>query len=390
MTSVSSKPCFALVSRTFWPVNPAIGEALLLTAEQLVEQGGALVIAQASPELPGLLARERRGKGAKFSLMRSMTDSASSMPLRVCELLLFACFVFLSLCHHRPRVVYVATNPPLLVPMVVRWYCWLFRRKYTYHLQDIHPEATTVVTGKTSWGTRLLQRIDCKTIINANLIITLTQQMQKYLTQRVGKNKLPPVVLLDNPSVQGLNTPTERQVGLVYCGNAGRLQRIPLLLKAIDVYSQRGGNLPFFFAGGGVFAADIQKLACKFNQVSYLGVLPAAEAAQLMQSYAYGLMPIDDEVTQYAFPSKSSSYVFSGCQVIAICGAKTAVAQWVHEHNLGYIVEPDLESIVNCFFALERQPVTALRVNDDLLQRLTPQSHANTLVKLLTELEGKK
>ena len=375
----------AIVSRSFWPQNPAIGEALLLLAESLSENAQAVVITQVAKDFPEKLQQAQRGQGVKFSTLPSLTNSSSHMLLRIVELLLFTVFVFCSLCWHRPAQVYVATNPPIFTPLAVRWYCWLFGKKYVYHLQDIHPEATQVVTGKKNWVERLLLKIDIKTTRQAATVITLTEQMKSYITQRTGQEL--PIVLLDNPSVQGAAQETdvavERKKGFVYCGNAGRLQRIPLLLAAIERYLNEGGQLPFVFAGGGVYKSAIEKLANQFEQVSYLGVLPADQAAAVLRSYSFGLMPIDDEVTNYAFPSKSSSYVFSGCQVVAICGADTSVAQWVHDNQLGFVAEPDVDVVVGLFHKLEREAIPTLNVDSELFEKLTPKAHAASLEQIL-------
>lgn len=377
----------AIVSRSFWPENPAIGEALLLLSESLSQYTQPVVITQVAKDFTQNLQVAERGQGVKFSTLRSLTNSSSHMLLRITELLLFTVFVFFSLCWHRPDTVYVATNPPMFTPLAVRWYCKLFNRKYVYHLQDIHPEATQVVTGKSNWMTRLLQKIDVKTTLQAAGIITLTEQMQAYITKRTGQAV--PTVLLDNPSVQGAQSDTaapERTKGFVYCGNAGRLQRIPLLLAAIERYLNEGGQLPFVFAGGGVYRGTVEQLASKFTQVSYLGVLPGDQAAELLRKYSFGLMPIDDEVTNYAFPSKSSSYVFSGCQVIAICGADTSVAQWVNDNQLGFVAEAEIDAVVQLFHALEQEPLAELSVAPELFDRLTPKAHAQRLEEIIGQV----
>lgn len=377
----------AIVSRSFWPKNPAIGEALLLLSESLSQYAKPVVITQVDKDFPEVLQKEQRGQGVKFSTFSSLTNSASPIPLRIVELLIFTVFVFFSLCWHRPAKVYVATNPPIFTPLVVRWYCGLFGGKYIYHLQDIHPEATQVVTGRKNWIERLLLKIDIKTTQQATTVITLTEQMRSYITRRVGL-KLP-IVLLDNPSVQAAaqerGSKVERKKGFVYCGNAGRLQRIPLLLSAIERYLSEGGRLPFVFAGGGVYRDAVEKLAKKFEQVSYLGVLPADQAAQLLRGYSFGLMPIEDEVINYAFPSKSSSYVFSGCHVIAICGHETSIAKWIVENELGYVAEPDIEAVVSLFHELEGLFVPALEVDEDLFKRLTPKAHAESLEQIIRQ-----
>lgn len=377
----------AIVSRSFWPENPAIGEALLLLSESLSQYAQPVVITQVAKDFTQNLQATQRGQGVKFSTLPSLTNSSSHMLLRITELLLFTVFVFFSLCWHRPDTVYVATNPPMFTPLAVRWYCKLFNKKYLYHLQDIHPEATQVVTGKSNWMTRLLQKIDVKTTLQAAGIITLTEQMQAYITKRTGQAV--PTVLLDNPSVQGAQSDTaapERTKGFVYCGNAGRLQRIPLLLAAIERYLNEGGQLPFVFAGGGVYRGTVEQLASKFTQVSYLGVLPGDQAAELLRKYSFGLMPIDDEVTNYAFPSKSSSYVFSGCQVIAICGADTSVAQWVESNQLGFVAEPEIEAVVQLFHTLEHEPLAELSVAPELFEKLTPRAHAESLEEIIGQV----
>lgn len=383
---VTKKPTTAIVSRSFWPANPAIGEALLILAESLSEKSDSIVITQVNKSFSELLEKSNRGKGVIFSTLPSLTNSSSPIVLRIGELLLFTGFTFASLVWHKPDQVYVATNPPVFTPLAVRWYCGIFNKKYIYHLQDIHPEITSIVTGQKNIITHLISHIDTKTIAKASRIITLTEQMKSYINKRARKDL--PITLLPNPSVQGteLESKTDRIKGFVYCGNAGRLQRMPLLLQAIERYTNEGGSLPFIFAGGGVYSNDIEQLANKLDNITYLGVLSANKAANLMHQYSYGLMPIEDEVTQYAFPSKSSSYLFSGCQVIAICGQQTSVANWVLENKVGYVSDPDIDSLVSLFHTLEKRPISNLTIDKNMLESLTPKYHAKRLKDIILNI----
>jgi hypothetical protein len=377
----------AIISRSFWPANPAIGEALLLLAESVAKHSHSMVITQVEKGFTENLTKVNRGQGVRFATLPSVTDSSSAMVMRIVELLFFTLFVFVTLCWYRPDKVYVATNPPIFTPLAVRWYCALFGKKYYYHLQDIHPEATHVVTQKSSWLIRLLLRIDIKTTAKAAGIITLTEQMKSYINKRVGHDVV--ITLLSNPSVQTATQESakpHRQKGFVYCGNAGRLQRIPLLLSAIEEYIINGGQLPFVFAGGGIYTDSIKELATQYCQVEHLGVLSGAEAADLLLRFDVGLMPIDDEVTHYAFPSKSSSYAFSGCHIMAICDETASVASWVKAHELGFVVGPDIDSMVELFHKIEQQTLPTLNVSAVLREQLTPEYHANELEKILMEL----
>lgn len=382
----TKEPTTAIVSRSFWPDNPAIGEALLLLAESLGKQSDSLVITQVSKSFHELIKNSSRGENVIFSTLPSLTDSSSPIVLRIGELLLFTGFTFASLVWHKPDQVYVATNPPVFTPLAVRWYCGIFNKKYIYHLQDIHPEITSIVTGKRNVITQLISHIDTKTVAKASSIITLTEQMRSYINKRA--KRVLTIKLLPNPSVQGAESEAKinRVKGFVYCGNAGRLQRIPLLIEAIKKYLDEGGSLPFVFAGGGLFKDDLQQLANTYANVTYKGVLSAHNASRLLHEYSFGLMPIEDEVTDYAFPSKSSSYVFSGCEVIAICGKDTSVASWVRENELGYVVEPEIEALTNLFHKLEKLPLSEHLIDSRFFEKLTPAYHAKALEEILKQI----
>lgn len=380
------KEKIAIVIRSFWPYNPAIGEALLQLSESLSQNYEPIVITQVKNDFPKQLEAQNRGKGVKFFTLPLWTKSASHMLLRVTDLVIFTGFTFASLIWSRPDKVYVATNPPLFTPLVVGVYCKLFHKKYLYHLQDIHPEITSIKTIKKSFINKTLKAIDNFTVSNASKVVTLTEQMKAYTIKRVGEETS--IELLANPSVKNSGSEKEikRTKGFIYCGNAGRLQRIPLLLQAIEMYVNEGGSLPFVFAGGGIYSKNIEQLAKKLDNVSYMGVLPAAQASSLMHQYSYGLMPIEDEVTQYAFPSKSSSYLLSGCHIIAVCGQQTSVADWVLNNEVGYVSDPDVESLVSLFHTLEKQPISKLTIQPDMLESLTPEHHAECLKNLITNI----
>ncbi len=148
--------------------------------------------------------------------------------------------------------------------------------------------------------------------------------------------------------------PLERRTkDIVFCGNAGRLQRIPLLMTAIRDYLQQGGKFRFTFAGGGLYVPELQALANAYDQVDYLGLLPVSEATELVNQHKWALLPIEDEVTKYAFPSKSSGYAVSGAGVLAVCGEDTSVARWVEQHKIGVVCVADHEALVRSFFSLE-------------------------------------
>lgn len=347
-----SETDLAIVNRSFWPQSQVIGEGLLQFAEQVAEDHSVCVITQADGDLAGLLASKGRGKGVRVRACKSYTTSASGVIKRIAEAVFFMLWTFLSLVRAKPANVYVSTNPPVVVPFIVAVYCWLFGARYVYHLQDIHPEAANIVVPVNGALFRFLQAVDNYSLRHADAIITLSEDMKAHILQR--SNTKSSIHLLDNPSFEVTPVPMARRTkDIVFCGNAGRLQRIPLLIAAIRDYLQQGGKLRFTFAGGGVHASDVQELADAYEQVNYLGFIPATDAAELVSQHRWALLPIDDEVTKYAFPSKSSGYALSGVGVLAVCGEDTSVARWVEQLNVGVVCPADHNALVKCFFSLE-------------------------------------
>lgn len=363
------KTDLAIVNRSFWPQGQVIGEGLLQFAEKAAENQTVCVITQADGDLSAQLVEAGRGADLKIRACNTYTNSSSGVFKRIAEALFFMLWTLVSLVRAKPANVYVSTDPPVVVPFIVALYCRLFGARYVYHLQDIHPEAADIVIPLNRLLLQILKAIDNYTLRHAAAIVTLSEDMKVYIQQRSSSHS--PVHLLDNPSFPVTPVPVEeRTKDVVYCGNAGRLQRIPLLMSAIRAYLQQGGKLSFTFAGGGVYVPDIQALANAYEQVDYLGVLPATEAAELVNEHRWALLPIDDEVTKYAFPSKSSGYALSGAGVLAVCGEQTSVGRWVLEQQVGVVCQPEHDVLVRCFFMLENSDAKQFSLSDETRERL--------------------
>lgn len=351
----------AIINRSFWPDSEILGEAKLRIAEKFAGSGKVCVIAQSAYDVEEIARQQGRGQQVKFCIAKSRSDSSSGLLKRILDVALFAPFVFWSLLRTRPKHVYVSTNPPVLVPFIVFIYAKVFRASYTYHLQDIHPEITHIVLPVNPLLYRLLQAIDNVTLRHASQLITLSDSMAQYLVER--SNTKAEIVLIDNPSfdVSDGYSDIEKTKDIVFCGNAGRVQQIPIVLASIKQFLAEGGSLEFSFAGGGIYAPEIQALDDAFPQVKYYGYLKPQVASQLVAEHRWALLPIEDEVTKYAFPSKSSSYLASGCRILGICGPDTSVASWIDSTNSGLHVEARVSEVVKALHAIEDEKLTGYK-----------------------------
>lgn len=363
------KTDLVIVNKGFWPKSEVLGEGLLQFAEETAKQHSVCVITQADDGLSDLLSKHGRGQGVNIRACRAFTSLKSSVAMRLIESIYFMLWSLISLIRAKPSNVYVSTNPPVFLPFTVALYCYLFKSSYVYHIQDIHPEATNIVLPLNKFVFSALKMIDNYTINHAKVIITISDEMKTYIQRRSRTKR--PIYLVDNPS---FNMPShsieKRNKDIVFCGTIGRLQLIPLLANAIEVYIQKGGHQNFTFAGGGVFLPKIKELADKYSQVNYLGFISTTEAAELLQQTRFALLPIDAEVTNYAFPSKSSSYALSGAVILAICGINSSVARWIEKYRLGIICEPKCSELVECFFSLEKKKIDNFILDSSLRERL--------------------
>nr|WP_081593828.1 glycosyltransferase [Pseudomonas chengduensis] len=369
-----------IVNRSFWPVYPVIGEALLRFAEQAAANNVSVsVILQDHADIRSRLAEENRGKGVCFFPVKAWTSSSSSVLARIADAIFFMLWVLCTLLRLRPNKVYVSTDPPVVVPFIVMVYCKIFRADYIYHLQDIHPEAADVVVPVQRWIFKLLRWADVLVMKNATQLITITEQMAEYIRMRSSTRV--PIHVLENPAVSfdSIELKKIKLPGFSFCGNAGRLQRMPLLIDAIEKYLSSGGSLKFAFAGGGVYSGQLRALSERYANVDYHGLVSARDAAQINVDYEWAILPIADEVTQFAFPSKSSSYVFSGAKILAISGRETSVSRWVLDNNLGVAVPPDIDAVVSAFQEVERSNYASLNIDMERV-RLKKTLHFDSFI----------
>jgi hypothetical protein len=345
----------AIINRSFWPVYPVVGEGLLRFAEKAASKKHTVsIILQDHVGIKSKLLESQRGDGITFYPLTALTTSASGVIFRVLDAIFFTFWVAGSLLRVRPSTIYISTDPPIIVPYIVMLYCKCSHAEYIYHLQDIHPEATKAVIPLNTAIFDALVYLDRTTMRKAKSIITINDQMAQEIKLRSQTSAI--IHKINNPAIsfEGVDTTITKKQGFSFCGNAGRLQRIPLLLSAIEEYFKRGGALEFAFAGGGIHAQDLQVCAEKFARFHYLGLISAHDAAVLNTRYTWALIPIEDNVTRFAFPSKGSTYVCSGAAILAICGEQTSVAEWVRKNRLGLVAKPDLESLISTFFEIER------------------------------------
>jgi hypothetical protein len=344
----------AIVSRDFWPHAGAIGEGLLKLAEHKCQKNDTIVFTMSNTNLQELYSKKvKNSPNVSFSQIKPITNSNSFLITRVVELFYFAFWLLFKFIMHRPNLVYVATNPPILVPFFVALYCIMFKKKYIYHLQDIHPESASLIVNFSSPIKKIILLIDNFTISRASELITLTDEMKLSILNR--KCKKPRINIISNPGLNlGLKVKNKKH-GFVFCGNAGRLQMMNILLPAIKKYLDLGGTMEFCFIGRGVYSKELAQIGYEYKNFSYLGYVDAESALNITSKYTWSLLPIDPRVLNFGYPSKIPTYLSAGCKIFSITSKTSSLAKWIVKTGAGINSEPEINEIIASFKKIENE-----------------------------------
>lgn len=366
----------AIINRSFWPDSYVIGKALYDLSLDLSANSEVVVITQSNANLDSLYDN---CKNIELCKGRSLSSSSSKIVSRLSDAFYFFFFVLISLLKKRPNKVYVSTNPPVIVPFISSVYCRLFGAELFYHVQDIHPEIANIIYPVNKLIYKILIFMDSYTLSKASKVITLTDSMKLSLASRGADTKK--IILLNNPGFDVASKNVEKTDDVVFCGNLGRLQYIPLLVEAIKTYRERGGSCKFTFIGSGIHSADVDDLSKSVQGVTYLGRLGPDKSSEIVSRHKWALLPIDERVDNYAFPSKTSSYIMSKCNIIGICGDDTEVSAWLKTNEFGLSSDKNVDDIVQMLFRTEK--FNGKAITDDVLDKFSIQSHVNYLKNII-------
>jgi len=374
---------YCIINRTFWPKSKIIGEGLLNIAENLAtEFNNVLVICQ-SDKIKKQLDFAHRGRNVTFKSFKDFNTKSSGIFIRSIEACAFAFWVAINLCLHRPKVIYISTDPPIIIPFIVAIISKLTRSKLIYHFQDIHPEIFASIKKIPKPLYKFLKFLDSYTQRQSTNLITINEQMKEYLISRV--EICPSIYLVSNPAnidFSKVNKQTKKIRGFVYCGTIGRLQLIPILLKAIAKYLNDGGEMSFTFIGDGIHKNLVSNFANNHQNFSFLGQLNEETANAEMFKHQWALLPIEAGVLDYAFPSKSSAYEVCNCKIFSISDSDSSLAKWVTENKLGINSEAEINKIVEGFWMIENEQCK-IENQFSTLNHRSPSTFASKITDIL-------
>lgn len=352
-----------LTHRYFWPDTAPYGLILRQLGEDLADAGHEVTVFTSKPSygkgLPDALSRAQLGK-LNVRRIRVLPDPRSLPLIRVFNMLQYCAALFFHVLGARADVVTAGTFPPVLAGWSASLAARMTGARFIYHVQDIHPELSGQSGGRLGWGlaARLLRWLDNQTLRRADSIVTLSEDMAETLLAR-GLGDLP-IAILNNPPLkaaapvdppQDLVKP-EGRLRVIFAGNIGRFQNLPLLAEGVSRCFEAHPNLELMFLGDGVALEGLKARWGEHPQVRFAPFLPFDQARAVIAEADIGLVSLSPGLYRVAYPSKLSTYLDLGLTVLALIEPESRMAQMLESTGHGAAAAfPEPEAIAA---ALER------------------------------------
>jgi len=255
------------------------------------------------------------------------------------------------LCRFRKYdLITVASFPPTVTAMVVRWLAWINGCKYLYHCQDIYPEiAEASGLIKRPWLAKLALNIDKRNCKRANAIVVLSSDMENTIAKRgIARDRMHIInnFIIDkfDDSVE-IDSSLQKVLGkfrVLFAGNLGRFQSLDQILLAAETLKDKQ-DIQFFFVGAGAMENELQQQASDLgllnNSVFFHPFQPLEKVMKVIHDADLSIVSLSPGVIDCAYPSKTMSYLESGCRILGLVEPECELAKFIQSEELGVVAD---------------------------------------------------
>lgn len=343
-----------LTHRFFWPDTAPYAAFLPVIGDALAEAGHEVHTFSSIPSYrESSVYSPRRENLGRLNVHRIwvLSREKSHIFKRLANVVLYCAGLFLEVLRQRPHVVTASTFPPVAAAWCASLAARMVGARFVYHIQDIHPEVSIFSGGALGRGLpmRILRWLDNQILMRSSAIIVLSNDMADTLRAR-HLGELPIHVInnlsMDAGSGETVLPPaemrkTEGKRRVIFAGNLGRFQRLPLLAEGVSKLFDKHPELELFFLGDGALFAELKARWGAHAQVYFAGFMPFDQARILIEEADIGLVALSAGMYRAAYPSKVLSYAALGVPMLALVESESDLAKALRHAGVGVVPDDD-------------------------------------------------
>ena len=237
------------------------------------------------------------------------------------------------------------------------------KKKIIYNLQDIFPDSlvTSGICGESSILFKIGRKIESSTYKNADLIITISNDMMRNVLQKgVNPDK---VVMIPNwidihavKHIPQENNTLFKELNLdpgkfyiTYAGNIGHVQAIDEIIEASEML-EKYPEIQIIIFGGGSEKENVER-AVQNKKVKNVRMYPLQSVERVSEVYSIGsasIVSCRKGTSGSGLPSKTWSIMGASCAILGYFDIPSEFSNIITENQCGECVESgDIESLAN-------------------------------------------
>lgn len=340
------------VHRYYSPDSPPYASILRSITTRWAADGHEVEVQSTQPSYKPNTAVDRQPRREWLEgvlVRRASLPREHGRPLvRLLNVALFTALVVRRIVRGGYDVVMVSTVPPVVLAWAASWAARLRGAKFIYHCMDIHPEIGRI-SGDFANPTlfRALRRADSGACNRATRVVVLSHDMADAVRNRprdrarieIINNFELGSVASDHASGE-LSSLQADSLHVVFTGNVGRFQ-------CLDEFIVGQARLPdstitLTVMGDGKEAEKLKAQARMSPDVDvrFQSQQDADTARDLIRSADLCLVSLAAGIHQYAFPSKTMTYLAEGKPLLVVMESDSELAQMVDALGIGVSTPP--------------------------------------------------
>ncbi len=254
-----------------------------------------------------------------------------------------------------PDLVIIGTDPVLSVTAASIWKTLRPKTKVAHWCFDLYPEAAIAdgILRRDGWLMRLLTPVLAHAYRSCDLLADLGPCMAERLRahgSHAHQTTLTPWALAE----PGHPVPVDRAerasifgsapLALLYAGNFGRAHSSKLILQLARKLEPAGAKVVFSVRGNKVDA--LRREAASVQNVSFASFADQENLEKRLCSADIHVVSLRSDWTGMVVPSKFFGALAVGRPVLFAGSPDAAIAHWIREHKVGWVLTPDtLEAV---------------------------------------------